>query len=119
MKPDPNLDEKISDFEKKFLDKPEKKESFGNNHSSSTRVGYELLIATFFFGFIGFMLDKQFGTVPLFTLLLFFVGFATGVYNAWRIANGTDNRVGLKKADPKADQKTGKKGNENGPQTGA
>lgn len=119
MKPDPNLDEKISNFEKKFMDKPEQTESFGSHPSSSTRVGYELLIATFFFGFIGFMLDKQFGTVPLFTLLLFFVGFATGVYNAWRIANGTDNRVGLKKTGQKTGQKTGEKGNENGPQTGA
>jgi hypothetical protein len=44
------------------------------------------------------------GTTPWITLALFFIGFITGIYNAWRVMNVDSEKVGVKyKAPPKAE----------------
>lgn len=84
------LDQKIRAFEKsRHPDGP--KTSWAS--SSASRAGYELIIAVLFFSLIGFALDSQLKTTPWITLLLFFLGFATGVYNAWRAANVSSEKV--------------------------
>ncbi|MBY0429103.1 MAG: AtpZ/AtpI family protein, partial [Alphaproteobacteria bacterium] len=56
------------------------------------------------FAGIGFAIDSQLGTTPWITLGLFFIGFITGVYNAWRVMNVDGEKVGLKyKAPPKTE----------------
>jgi F0F1-type ATP synthase assembly protein I len=72
---------------------------------SAGRAGYEIIVAIAFFTIVGALLDWQLGTTPWITLALFFIGFITGVYNAWRAMNATGDRVGLttvvKKEEPK------------------
>lgn len=98
-----DLDKKIDAFEKeRAQDKaPMFKKISG---SSAGRVGYEFLVATLFFAAIGFAIDTQIGTTPWVTLGLFFIGFVTGVYNAWRVMNVDSEKVGVKyKAPPKSE----------------
>ncbi len=97
-----DLDKKIRAFEKDRADG--KKTGFQKSSASAGRIGYEFLIATLFFAGIGFAIDSQLGTTPWITLILFFVGFITGVYNAWRVMNVDTEKVGLKyKAAPKSE----------------
>jgi F0F1-type ATP synthase assembly protein I len=98
------LDKKIRAFEKERKD--DKEPIFAKTKSSGAagRAGYEFLIATLFFAGIGFAIDYQLDTTPWVTLSLFFVGFATGVYNAWRSMNVSGEKVGLKyKTVPKSE----------------
>lgn len=86
------LDKKISAFEESRNEGKGNKNSLSSNTAS--RAGYELLIAIAFFSIIGFALDKQLNTLPWITLGFFFLGFATGVYNAWRAMNVNSEKVG-------------------------
>lgn len=97
------LDKKIKAFEKNRAD--EKAPMFKNMKGSSAgRVGYEFLIATLFFAGIGFVIDMQLSTTPWVTLGLFFIGFITGIYNAWRVMNVDGEKVGAKyKTAPKSE----------------
>lgn len=94
-----DLDKKIRAFEKER--KEDKSTMFSKSGASAGRVGSEFLIATLVFAGIGFAIDTQLETTPWITLVLFFVGFITGVYNAWRVMNVDTEQVGLKyKAPP-------------------
>ncbi len=97
------LDKKIKAFEKTRAEAkaPMFKKMSGTN---AGRVGYEFLIATLFFAGIGFVIDMQLETTPWVTLALFFIGFITGIYNAWRVMNVDSEKVGAKyKAPPKSE----------------
>jgi F0F1-type ATP synthase assembly protein I len=87
------LDEKIYRFEKKLED--EKKKPLASGMEGAGRAGYEIMVAMAFFTIVGVLLDWQLETMPWCTLVLFFVGFITGVYNAWRTMNAKGDRVGL------------------------
>lgn len=50
------------------------------------RVLGELVGAPFGGGLLGWLIDKWFGTLPVFMLLLLFVGFGVGVWNVVRIS---------------------------------
>lgn len=89
-----DLDNKISAFEK-TQDNARKKSGMPGDGSAS-RAGYELLIAVFFFGAVGYLIDVQLHTLPWFSLGLFLIGFATGVYNAWRVMATAHEKVGLR-----------------------
>ncbi len=93
-----DLDKKISAFEKGR--KEDKATPFQKSSAGAGRVGYEFLIATLFFAGIGFAIDSQLETTPWITLILFFVGFITGVYNAWRVMNVDTEKVGVKYKTP-------------------
>lgn len=86
------LDKKISAFEESRNEGKNVNNAVSSNTAS--RAGYELLIAIAFFSIIGFALDKQLNTLPWITLGFFFLGFATGVYNAWRAMNVNSEKVG-------------------------
>lgn len=98
-----DLDKKIRAFEKVRAD--EKAPMFPKSSGAGAgRIGYEFLIATLFFAGIGFVIDMQIGTTPWVTLALFFIGFVTGIYNAWRVMNVDGEKVGAKyKAPPKSE----------------
>lgn len=92
-----DLDQKIRAFEKAHKGEDSSGiRSLAHGASAGGRVGFELLAATGFFALIGYALDAQLGTLPLFTLVLFFIGFATGIYNAWRVVEATNDRVGFR-----------------------
>ncbi len=102
-----DLDEKIRDFEKARNGESDFDPSLAASNKSKSRIATEIIVAPLFFGFIGYLLDGQFGTVPLWSLILFFGGFATGIYNAWRASNGYSGDVGLKKEGKKTQQNEG------------
>lgn len=96
------LDKKIRAFEKGRTE--DKSTMFTKSGTDFGRVGSEFLIATLAFAGVGFAIDYQLDTTPWVTLVLFFVGFITGVYNAWRVMNVDSEKVGVKyKAPPKSE----------------
>jgi ATP synthase protein I len=50
------------------------------------RIGVELVAGLVVGGGIGWLLDKLFGTLPLFLILFFFLGSAAGILNVYRAA---------------------------------
>ena len=56
--------------------------SFGKAFKIST----ELVAAVFVGSTIGFLLDNWFGTKPLLTIFLFFIGVAAGILNVFKSA---------------------------------
>ncbi len=48
------------------------------------RIGVELVAGLVVGGGIGWLLDKLFGTLPLFLILFFFLGSAAGILNVYR-----------------------------------
>jgi F0F1-type ATP synthase assembly protein I len=102
-----DLDDKIRAFEKEHK-APEPSAFQGMADSKAGRAGYELIIAIIFFAGIGVIIDLQLGTLPWVSLALFFLGFATGVYNAWRVTNASYDKIGDKigyKKEPKDETK--------------
>jgi F0F1-type ATP synthase assembly protein I len=90
-----NLDDKIRQFEQKREAENKPTPTGAGAMASAGRAGYELIVCIIFFTVVGALLDWQLGTLPWITLGLFFMGFITGVYNAWRAMNAKGDRVGL------------------------
>jgi F0F1-type ATP synthase assembly protein I len=90
-----DLDDKIRRFEEKRDEENNPKNAGTNAMASAGHAGYDIMVAVVFFTVVGGLLDWQLGTMPWITLVLFFLGFATGVYNAWRTMNAKGDRIGL------------------------
>jgi len=58
------------------------------------RVATELVAGVIVGTFIGWVLDRWFGTSPLFLVLLFFLGAAAGMLNVWRMVSGRGMAAG-------------------------
>ncbi|MEK9936088.1 MAG: AtpZ/AtpI family protein [Rhodobiaceae bacterium] len=58
------------------------------------RVATELVAGVIVGAFIGWVLDRWFGTSPLFLVLLFFLGAAAGMLNVWRMVSGRGMAAG-------------------------
>ena len=77
------------------------------NRQRSSAIGYafrlatELVVGVCFGGFIGWWLDRWFGTTPIFLLVFFVLGLAAGIMNVIRTAHkmqaelsdGSDNHM--------------------------
>jgi ATP synthase protein I len=76
------------------------------------RISIEFVVTTAVGGIIGYYLDTQLGTLPLLLIIFIFLGFAAGIMNVYRVANGLDDSVGLgraqKAAQDQSDEKTSK-----------
>ena len=64
-------------------------ENQGSNAASlgkALKISTELVAAVFVGSTIGFLLDNWFGTKPLLTIFLFFIGVAAGILNVFKSA---------------------------------
>lgn len=64
----------------------------------SWRVSLELIFAIAVGGCLGWFLDRVFGTLPFFMVVLLVLGGVTGTLNVYRISQGLDESVGLGQA---------------------
>lgn len=58
------------------------------------RIATELVAGIAVGTFIGWMLDQWLGTLPLFMIVLFFLGAMAGMVNIWRMATGQGLKLG-------------------------
>lgn len=64
----------------------DKRQEVDPNYRIGQQVLGHLVGAPFAGGFFGWLLDRAFGTLPVFMLLFLFVGFGVGIRNVIRIS---------------------------------
>jgi ATP synthase protein I len=67
----------------------------GSGMGLGFRIAVELVAGIGVGALIGYALDGWLGTRPWLMVLFFFLGAAAGVVNAYRVAKGLDDSVGL------------------------
>lgn len=75
--------------------------------AQASRVGYELLGAVLACTGLGYLVDRQIGSLPVGTVTGVFLGFLAGIVNAWRATSGVERAVGLRKPETAARDKDG------------
>jgi ATP synthase protein I len=70
------------------------------------RIATELVAGTVVGTFIGWLLDQWLGTIPLFMVILFFLGTLAGMMNIWRMATGQGLKLGYLENKQSDDQKS-------------
>ena len=92
-----DLDRKIKQYKEKKS--PKYNTSSQDDEDDSMRVGMragaELVTAIAAGAIIGYFLDKEFGTKPIFLLALLVLGVITGFVNVWRTTQGLGTSVGI------------------------
>lgn len=63
---------------------PEEAEARGAAYGQAMKIAAELMVGVAVGGFIGWALDRQFGTAPVLMILLLILGFAAGLTNVVR-----------------------------------
>ncbi len=81
----------VQDFNKKLKEAqsrntPEEREELKTDNKGM-RAGSEFLAAIIGFAFMGFAVDRYFGTAPLGMMSLIILGFVAGVYTANKTMN--------------------------------
>ena len=71
--------------------------------ASVIRIGGDFASSVVACGAIGWFVDRQFDTQPLFLLVMVFFGFGSGIARIWYALNG-------KKAAPETDKSDGEEG---------
>ena len=72
------------------------------------RIATELVAGTVVGTFIGWLLDQWLGTLPLFMVILFFLGTLAGMMNIWRMATGRGLKLGYLEHQQNNDQTSDK-----------
>ena len=109
-------DKNINDLSQKIKDakvkagieekqQPDATSEDSNNMRVGLRAGTELVTAIAAGGLIGYFMDKNFETQPLFLLVMLVLGVITGFVNVWRVSQGLDNAVGLGRAEDEKEKK--------------
>ena len=80
-----SLDERLRHAQEQE-DMRTRKATVDPNYRIGQQVLGHLIGAPFAGGFLGWLLDRGFGTLPVFTLLFLFVGFGVGIRNVIRIS---------------------------------
>ena len=62
-------------------------------------IGYELLGTVLACAIVGWLIDRYMHTRPWGLLVMLVAGFVAGIANVWRVMNGYDQSVGLRKQD--------------------
>lgn len=104
-----SLDSRIAQFEARKAGKKQarsKAQMPTQGLALAGRVMIELVAGLAVGGFIGWVLDRWFGTTPLFLVLLFFIGAGAGMMNVWRTVSGYGLAAGYfdKQDQSQADQ---------------
>lgn len=68
--------------------------------AQASRTGYELLGAVLGGLLMGYVADQLFGKPPVGVIVGLFLGFGTGVFNAWRAGQGVEQAVGMRPVKP-------------------
>lgn len=55
-------------------------------------LGVDLVVSTLVGGVIGYFLDKNFGTTPVFLIIFLVLGFASGFLNIYKIIEKHEKR---------------------------
>jgi ATP synthase protein I len=79
---------------------PDSDTSTGTALALGWRVGIELLGAIVVAVFIGWAIDRWFGTRPWGTVIFFFLGVAVGMLNVYRAVTGLGRAVGFRQNAP-------------------
>jgi ATP synthase protein I len=79
---------------------PDTTPSTSNALAFGWRVGIELVGAIVVAEFIGWAIDKWFGTRPWGMVVFFFLGVAAGMLNVYRAVTGMTGAVGFKQPPP-------------------
>ena len=66
-----------------------------DNMSVGARAGAELVTCFMAGALIGWFLDKQFDTSPIFLIIFLLTGICTGFYGVYRITNNLGSAVGF------------------------
>ncbi len=86
-----NFEKRLSDLNEKLSEAKSKNEpdvtlDNKNAYSYAFRIASELIAGPVVGAFIGYWLDRLFGTQPIFLIVLLFLGFAAGMVNIFRTA---------------------------------
>lgn len=73
-----------------------------DNMSVGARAGAELVTCFMAGALIGWFLDKQFDTSPIFLIIFLLTGICTGFYGVYRITNNLGSAVGFAAAKKKS-----------------
>ena len=90
------IDQAESQFSQASKRRPSRAEMPANAMALIGRIATELVAGAVVGGGFGWLLDQWFGTLPLFLILLFFVGTLAGTLNIWRMATGRGLKIGYK-----------------------
>ena len=94
---DANLSERIAEFEDRHLDHGRQRRANipTGGMALAGRVTTELVAGVVVGTFIGWAMDKWFGTTPALMVVFFFIGSAAGMMNVWRALTGRGMAAGF------------------------
>ena len=76
-------------------EKPEQNSGGKTATGKALRAATDLVAALAVGGFLGYWLDRWLGTMPLFMIVMFFLGFAAGFLNIYRSQMGENYKIGF------------------------
>ncbi|WP_420547864.1 AtpZ/AtpI family protein [Curvivirga sp.] len=95
----------------KIKKRAEKNEIDNKGLSFAVRIGTEFVAALLIGVGIGYALDTWLDTKPLFLIIFFLFGSASGFMNVYRVVNGMDMTIGYKDQQEKAEEEQDKTSN--------
>ncbi|WP_218048613.1 AtpZ/AtpI family protein [Curvivirga aplysinae] len=87
----------------KIKKRAEKNEIDNRGLSFAVRIGTEFVAALLIGVGIGYVLDTWLDTKPLFLIIFFLFGSASGFMNVYRVVNGMDMTIGYKDQQEKTE----------------
>ncbi len=94
------LEDRLQRARKTQEEKKPKNSETGRAMGVAFRISFELVLGVFIGAAIGWYLDKWLGTLPLFLIIFFILGFAAGLRNVFRAAA----RLGGKDSDAETNE---------------
>ena len=78
-----DLENKIKQAKQQTEDNNLQNKSEVRHANQGMKIASEIIMSPVAGGLLGFLLDKQFETLPLFLLIFVFLGMAVGIYRAY------------------------------------
>ncbi|MDE2029278.1 MAG: AtpZ/AtpI family protein [Alphaproteobacteria bacterium] len=93
-----NLADRIRQAETRHAPKPEPgRDEATQGAVSASRIGFDFVGAVAGAGFIGWLIDRQFGTAPWGVVTAVLAGFVLGFVNVWRALQSGEDKAGAGK----------------------